>query len=182
LPWQLFPKQSQRLQHNRPHNGSWAKRLVQKAGIFFQWAWAKIGGKKREKKLGKREKRTTFGSFGRPQKKTKKLGKKMHCPTQITTVPAQLRENGLFSPTVYLFKVLAGKGYLGSLLYLLLAGITMAMVNALKTKCIKCGYSIPLSSEDLRKADSVQCPKCASEWNIMRDEGELFLEPKQKPQ
>ena len=58
----------------------------------------------------------------------------------------------------------------------------MALANALKAKCVKCGYGIPLSSKEYNSADSVQCPKCSSDWTILRDEGELFLEPKKKQQ
>ena len=54
----------------------------------------------------------------------------------------------------------------------------MAILNALKVKCIRCGYGIPLGSQESQNAESVQCPKCASDWTILRDEGELFLEPK----
>ena len=57
----------------------------------------------------------------------------------------------------------------------------MALANALKAKCIKCGYGIPLSSQEYEKAESVQCPKCSTEWTILRDEGELFLEPRRAP-
>jgi len=56
----------------------------------------------------------------------------------------------------------------------------MALMNALKAKCVKCGYGIPLSSQEYEKADGVQCPRCSSDWTILRDEGELFLEPKKK--
>ncbi len=52
----------------------------------------------------------------------------------------------------------------------------MALANALKAKCIKCGYGIPLSSQEYEKAKNVQCPKCNSKWLITRDEGEIFLE------
>ena len=54
----------------------------------------------------------------------------------------------------------------------------MAILNALKVKCIRCGYGIPLDSQESQSAESVQCPKCSSDWTILRDEGELFLEPK----
>ncbi len=54
----------------------------------------------------------------------------------------------------------------------------MALVNALKAKCTKCGYGIPLSSQEYEKAEGVQCPKCSSDWTILRDDGELFLELK----
>ncbi len=56
----------------------------------------------------------------------------------------------------------------------------MAMLNAMKVKCIKCGYGIPLASQGAVKEESLQCPKCNSDWTILRDEGEVFLEPKRK--
>jgi hypothetical protein len=52
-----------------------------KGGIFFQRAWAKIGGKKKGKKLGQKGKTTFLVLFWAAAKKTKKLGKKkLPCP------------------------------------------------------------------------------------------------------
>ena len=40
----------------------------------------------------------------------------------------------------------------------------------LKLKCIKCGYGIPLTSQEYRKAQPVKCPKCSNLCSFLQDE------------
>jgi Zn finger protein HypA/HybF involved in hydrogenase expression len=56
----------------------------------------------------------------------------------------------------------------------------MALINIVKAKCLKCGYGIPLTTQEHQKAEGIDCPKCSTEWTILRDDGELFLEIKKK--
>ncbi|MBN1941112.1 MAG: hypothetical protein JW772_02930 [Candidatus Diapherotrites archaeon] len=51
----------------------------------------------------------------------------------------------------------------------------MAMAG-LKVRCVKCGYSIPLTSEEQRSSTSVSCPKCATISQILREDDETIIE------
>lgn len=44
-----------------------------------------------------------------------------------------------------------------------------------KSKCLSCGYSIFFE----KNAREVQCPKCTKVWLVVKEEGEVFLEPKE---
>ncbi|MBI2598388.1 MAG: hypothetical protein HYW50_04280 [Candidatus Diapherotrites archaeon] len=45
----------------------------------------------------------------------------------------------------------------------------------LKTKCLSCGYSLFFE----KKAEEVDCPKCGKKWQVMKEDDEVFLEPKE---
>ena len=44
-----------------------------------------------------------------------------------------------------------------------------------KAKCLKCGYSLFFE----KKAHEVECPKCMQKWLIIKEDGDMFLEPKE---
>jgi len=51
----------------------------------------------------------------------------------------------------------------------------MAMV-ALKLKCEKCGYSIPLTMQEHRSSEKIKCPRCLNMCSISADEEETIIE------
>jgi DNA-directed RNA polymerase subunit RPC12/RpoP len=47
---------------------------------------------------------------------------------------------------------------------------------AMKLKCVKCGYEIPVTSQEYKQASDVKCPRCTSICKIVHDEEEAFIE------